>query len=264
MFSQWRNDDGFRGKIIFIVGVALVVMLGQTLRVLAAQPATYPFQDTWQRPDQPVLTGQVSRTWMWGPEAFTDTLTEAYADSPGGTRTTQYFDKARMEDNGFRAVDPWDVTNGLLVVELLSGRMQLGDNAFEQRERALVNVAGDTDDANGITYAALAGLRDATPLADGAAVIQRIDRAGNVTADPALDAYGVTAAEHVIEPGIDHQIASPFWACMNSSDIVYVDGSYLREWVSASPALGSTASMSTATAMSTSPAMMAMAPSSRS
>jgi hypothetical protein len=70
----------------------------------------------------------------------------------------QYFDKARMEITHPDA-DPssiWYVTNGLLVVELVTGRMQTGDARFVQREPAQVNVAGDPDDPHGVTYATIA------------------------------------------------------------------------------------------------------------
>ena len=59
----------------------------------------------------------------------------------------QYYDKARMEIN-----DPsgerdsrFFVTNGLLVVELISGRVQTGDQEFESQARppSQVPVAGD-------------------------------------------------------------------------------------------------------------------------
>src|SRR3546814_3493255 len=44
-----------------------------------------------------VLEGRISRTWMWGQEAFTGAVYEEYAESPSGQRLVQYFDKARME-----------------------------------------------------------------------------------------------------------------------------------------------------------------------
>ncbi|MEZ4572086.1 MAG: hypothetical protein R2849_17530 [Thermomicrobiales bacterium] len=56
-------------------------------------------------------------------------MTRSYADSPGGSRQVQYFDKSRMEinDPGGDTEELWYVTNGLLVVELMTGRMQTGD-----------------------------------------------------------------------------------------------------------------------------------------
>src|SRR3954453_17043412 len=62
---------------------------------------------------------------FWGPLAnASPAVTEAYVEASGGKRTVQYFDKARMELAG-----PNAVTNGLLTVELKTGRMQVGDTA---------------------------------------------------------------------------------------------------------------------------------------
>ena len=193
---------------------------------LAGQSSHPAFQGTWERTDYPVLNGDVARTWMWGPEAFTEVLTEEYAESPSGQRQVQYYDKARMEINDPDA-DPnsiWYVTNGLLVVELMTGRMQTGDANFVERSPADVNVAGDANDPIGPTYATFAALRGLAPLADGAQIIQRVDRAGNVTEDGSLTSQGVTAAYRVQVPGIDHQVASVFWEFMNSSGPVIEDG----------------------------------------
>ncbi|MEZ4524225.1 MAG: SMP-30/gluconolactonase/LRE family protein [Thermomicrobiales bacterium] len=73
----------------------------------------------------------------------------------------------------------------------------------------------------------LAKLRTASPLADGAPGHSAHDANGAVIEDAALNVFGVTAAYHVNEPGIDHQVASPFWAFMNASDLVYEDGVFL-------------------------------------
>ncbi|MEZ4524229.1 MAG: NHL repeat-containing protein [Thermomicrobiales bacterium] len=226
MLSRWQNNDGFRSKSIFIAVATLIVILTQTLRVIAAPPATDPFERTWQRSDQPVFGGQVSRTWMWGPEAFTTAMNESYADSPGGMRTVQYFDKSRMEISN-PAGDPassWYVTNGLLVVELITGEMQTGDAQFELRTPARVNVAGDADDAAGPTYLTLGQVLDEAARDEGAPIIERLDRSGAVSSDPGLSERGVSAAHYVAET--DHTVASPFWTFMNSDDLVYVDGQY--------------------------------------
>ena len=60
---------------------------------------------------------------------------EPYRESPGGQRQVQYFDKARMEinnPNGDRN-NPFFVTNGRLVVEMVSGRIQTGENQYNSR-----------------------------------------------------------------------------------------------------------------------------------
>jgi hypothetical protein len=187
------------------------------------------FERTWARTDEPVAAGQVARTWMWGPKPISLGLMEAYADAPGGERLVQYFDKARMEDNRYRAVEPWDTTNGLLVVEMMDGDLQLGDTAFVAHRHgpSTENVAGDPDDTEGPTYATLASLRSQPPAADGAIINQVVDREGRVTTDESLNDMGVTAAWRVTVPGIDHQVASVFVDFMRSTGLVFVNGAFV-------------------------------------
>jgi hypothetical protein len=92
------------------------------------------FQQRWAASDRDAA----GRTYVYGPAPFTDGLREPYANSPGGQRLVQYFDKARMEIN-----DPASgvVTAGLLAVELISGRQQNGDDVFQPRGPARVSVA---------------------------------------------------------------------------------------------------------------------------
>ncbi|RIK45367.1 MAG: hypothetical protein DCC58_06625 [Chloroflexi bacterium] len=209
--------------------VASVLLLAAFTRAAAAPPANDAFQRTWARTDKPVADLVVSRTWMWGPDAFTGPLTEPYAEGPNGSRTVQYFDKSRMEITHPDAPDDglWYVTNGLLVVELMTGEMQVGDAAFQQRLPSQANVAGDADDPTGPGYHTMAMVRDAAPLADGELITWRIARDGSLTHDPTLAVYDVRAAHRVIVPWIDHQVASPFWAFMNSSGLVYEGGQYV-------------------------------------
>src|SRR6478672_10355143 len=98
----------------------------------AAMPGP-AFGQVWGRTDQPGGEGRVARSWMWGPHDFYSTY-EPYAQGPGGGHLVCYFDKSRMEVNnptGDRT-SPWFVTNGLLVVEMISGRIQVGDTQFMQ------------------------------------------------------------------------------------------------------------------------------------
>ena len=202
-------------------------LLTSILGVGAAPPANEHFQRTWARTDQPVATGRVSRTWMWGPEGFTGQLWEPYAESPGGQRVVQYFDKSRMEitNPAGDAGSIWYVTNGLLVVELITGQMQTGNASFSQRQPAQVNVAGDADDPTGPTYATFGGLLNAPPAAVGTLLTNRLSRDGQVTNDPSLAAQGLTVA--VIDEVTNHAIAGPFWEFMNSSGVVWDGSSYV-------------------------------------
>ena len=182
------------------------------------------FYRTWERTDRPVADGSVSRTWMWGPDGTSITLMEPYLESPGGERTVTYFDKSRMEITNPHG-DPgsiWYVTNGLLVMEMITGNVQVGNNSFEQHAPANINIAGDPDDPNGPTYASFASVQNAPSQAEGQPVTHWIARDGTVTNDPSLAARGVTSARFV--PETNHTVASVFWGFMNLNDLVYESG----------------------------------------
>jgi hypothetical protein len=106
-----------------------------------ADPA---FQAQWQ-------AGEAIIPNFWGPLANAkDGQQEPYKEATGGNRLVQYFDKGRMElTNG-------TVTNGLLASELVRGRVQTGNNTFEDRPQPAIPVAGDPD-GGGVMYAQLAG-----------------------------------------------------------------------------------------------------------
>ena len=106
------------------------------------------FQKVWSEADAAVANEQARRSWTWGPSPWFD-YREFYKQAPNGLRLVQYFDKARMEIN-----DPANtggplggVTNGLLPVEMVAGRVKLGDgigpDQYEPRAPAEIPVAGD-------------------------------------------------------------------------------------------------------------------------
>ena len=164
-----------------------------------AVPASLPFADSafesiWTRNDQPVASGAAQRSWTWGPAPLV-AGTEAYADAPDGSgkRLVQYFDKARMEINNptLAPASNGFVTNGLLTVELISGRMQVGNSKFEARAPAGINIASDPDDANAPTYSSFgtvsntsAGEHRQSDKSAGGYATERINRQGQVSDDP--------------------------------------------------------------------------------
>lgn len=183
------------------------------------------FDRTWARTDRPVADGSIARTWMWGPEPITGVLTEPYTESPGGERDVLYYDKSRMEvthPEGDRST-PWYVTNGLLVVEMIEGLLQSGDDEWQEATPAGIPVAGDLD-AAGITYADINsfGLRDAPALEERTLITEVIDSDGNVTNDKEVGDYATFSEYYVPETG--HTVASVFWEFMRSQGIVSVDG----------------------------------------
>jgi Tol biopolymer transport system component len=235
--GDWRqvigfSPDGRYYSLLHVPGGRPVEMtirdlhLGETLLEdvgwMAWQPsavnksASLAWNRTWAREDRPVAAGE-SRTWLWGPGHF-DVRVEEYDEAPDGFRAVRYLDKSRMEitnpqgDRGSR----WYVTNGLLVVELITGRLQVGDDRFVERAPANVPVAGDANDPHGPTYATLGSVLNAPPLEVGQEVRATINRNGQIGAD---GPGGVTAAHYV--PQTNHTVASVFWDYLNSTGPVW-------------------------------------------
>jgi DNA-binding beta-propeller fold protein YncE len=214
-------------RILFVLSVFVVPLL-LPVSTSAQEPANEDFYRTWARHDDPVASGRVERTWMWGPQAYTESMMEEYVDVSGGEREVQYFDKARMEIN-----DPdrdrssiWFVTNGLLVQELISGRLQVGHDTFERREPAEVNIAGDWDDPHGPTYATFNRAGDGNDYDNGVITV-RITREGTVFIDSTLLQRGIDSAHRDDVTG--HWIARPFWEFMNSQGLVNDGGEYTTD-----------------------------------
>ncbi|MGH9176314.1 MAG: hypothetical protein ACRD1H_18240, partial [Vicinamibacterales bacterium] len=169
-----------------------------------------------QRTDDPVASGVVSRTWLWGQETFHSAY-EPYVETQHGSRLVFYYDKSRMEvtDPHDDRAQQWYVTNGLLVVELITGQLQLGDDTFQERGAAAVNIAGDPDDTGGPTYASFATLLNLPPIGANETILLTTDRDGTVNANSHLAEYGVTGGPYVEETR--HRVASVFWDYLNSS-----------------------------------------------
>lgn len=193
--------------------------LADIYQAQAAQDfADVEIQFVWYRTDKLVASGKVSRTFLWGPEPFTGGLQESYSEAPGGKRLVQYFDKSRMEITNPKGdkTNPFYITNGLLAQELLTGKMQLGDNKFEERAPAAIGLAGDTDDTNGPTYQSLSALTGPTGNATGQAANGGIDRLGN-TRDGTADFGKYTVKYAYFEKSTGHNIAQPFWDFLNQT-----------------------------------------------
>jgi hypothetical protein len=223
------------GCLVQRTRLTLGLTTGAILAALAAgvasaeEPANDYFQRTWERTDRPVATGAAQRTWMWGPEAFTGELFEPYAEAHNNGRAVQYFDKARMEINhdiDVPADSPWRVTNGLLVVELATGRLQLGDTTFTQRAPSNSRVAGDEDGA-APTYATIGALMASPAYQLGHVITERLAPDTTVVTDPSLAGLDVTAYYYV--PETKHAVAEPFWYFLTSTQPVYENGQVVSD-----------------------------------
>lgn len=231
MFTTWLRRRGAR----LVAGLAAGAMALSVLASAGAAPfdgartlfADERFARVWSRTDSEMVRG--GRTWYWGPGPWFD-YAEFYRQGEHGLRTVQYFDKARMELNNprDRAGANQGVTNGLLVKELVSGRLQLGDDPFDvdQRPPADVPVAGNPRNANpsGPAYAAFAGVatidngyRD--PQRIGERVAATIDRGGNISLRPDLASAETEIVQYNTITG--HNIPRVFWEFMNQQGPIF-------------------------------------------
>jgi hypothetical protein len=199
-------------------------------QAMAQSFADAAFQSVWQRTDKPVAAGRVARSWVWGPSPFTAAIAEPYAESPSGTRLVQYFDKSRMEINDPHAArgGQWFVTNGLLVREMVDGRIVTGASSFTQVSPAQEAVAGDDAavNPNCPTYATFQFLsQQRADSRVGQAAMAIIAKDGSTWDDPTKAYYAGTTITYY-EGTLGHNVPKVFWDYMNQSGLVYEGGSY--------------------------------------
>ena len=198
----------------------------------------------WQRTDMPMaeeVAGLVPRSWMWGPHPLTGGMREPYAEGPGGTRLVQYFDKSRMEVNDPAAPrDQWYVTNGLLVVEMVTGEIQVGNDATVSHPPANIPVAGDPakDNPTAPTYQTFRTiaypLNDApAPLRTGTIVTNVLAKDGTISQQDEFSRYQVVLGTY--EQQLGHNIPTVFTDFFQQRGLVYQQGRYvqdqLMDWV---------------------------------
>lgn len=206
--------------------------------LLSLKFADPSFQRLWYYNDLPVAQNQVQRSWEWGPKPGVS-QNEAYNEAPSQERQVQYFDKSRMEINnpkGDRG-SQWFVSNGLLVREMITGQIAKGQNSFEQRAPANLQLAGDLSPDNvSPTYARFASLitnGDNNRVLDqtGQTVKQGLAADGSIwTLNAPPEALKLVA--YIKETG--HNLPQVFYDYMQSAGKIY-DGGFkdgaLRNWV---------------------------------
>ncbi len=191
-----------------------------------ADPA---FQTVWNRTDALVGQPNINRGYFWGPQPGFS-LTEPYKEGAGGTRLVQYFDKSRMEINnpsGDKS-SKFYVTNGLLTVELISGKMQVGDNTYQSRWAAQIDLASDGDDTSAPTYASFQNLLYDATSQIGANATATINRIGNVGDDSTKASDPGTVISYY-EPSTKHNIPKVFWDFLNQNGAVMDSGHKVTE-----------------------------------
>ena len=144
-------------------------------------------------------------------------------------RLVQYFDKGRMELT-IGGVGGPVVTAGLLVREMITGQVQIGDARFAQQPPAAIPVAGDADNAFPLYRDLASGAVVATTMSVGAPVQLLLAPTGaNATTVSATDPNTVGSERddptgHVVprafaalraQVGVDaigFAVTEPFWA----------------------------------------------------
>ena len=202
-----------------------------TVQLTWLVPPDPAFATVWSKADAAVAAGKVPRSWLWGPvPRFLGE--EAYAQGSNNEHLVLYYDKSRMEVNNpsGNKNDPYYVTNGLLSVEMISGRIQIGDNAtITASVPCTIPVAGDPRKDNPLTpsYAALALVASLhgdhqAPNRIGQAVGDALDVNGVISTDPAhapLARYAAFAGQ------TGHNIPDVFWTYLQG-----MQGTYGFDW----------------------------------
>ena len=135
--------------IVTLIGVSLLPVR-QADSPTFANPA---FEEIWS-----ARSASTSGFDLWGSEPLAWRI-ESYADAPGGRRIVQYFDRGRMElglpDSGRE--EP-QVYQGLLALELTTGRIHLGDSLTASRTPPSIPIDSGSPDDRVPTYAALSNV----------------------------------------------------------------------------------------------------------
>ncbi len=242
-----KKKLGLMAVVAIVVGGMLPVLgigpLGVNLPTAQAVAPAFSkpaFQKIWQTTDQPVDAGQVSRSFLWGP-TFIDAGYERYDDAiPLGSqrRWVQYFDKSRMELNNpyGNPNDQFYVSNGLLVVELISGKRQEGDNRkIDYKPGDNVVVAGDSLSVNPTaptykTLRAIASYDEPSVTANrkgnrtsGQKATETLTKGGDGNGVLGNNpAFGTPGTEYVFySPELGHNVPKVFWDYMNQSGVKF-------------------------------------------
>lgn len=200
---------------------------------LAKAPAAVG--DLWRKVDGTVGQPSVTRTWLYGPDV-NKTTTENYSEGSSGKRGVWYFDKARLEitqPSGDTTAD-WYITSGLLPKELMSNRIQVGNNNFvEGPGAAKVVIAGDvTNNPTAPTYQTFSRVSSLNndkraPNRVGLPVQEMLNTSAQVvqTTPPASVKYAY------YEPTLGHNVADVFLNSFKTlpKDWLYIVGLPLSE-----------------------------------
>lgn len=139
-----------------MVVIGIVSLLSVTVVQAADEFASPAFAQRWRSDEQivpnfwgPLATahsGQYEQYLVTGTCPRTIPCRVAPVEPTADHRLVQYFDKGRMELTIVSAGGP-TVTAGLLVQEMITGRVQVGETQFVDQPAAAIPVAGDADNS---------------------------------------------------------------------------------------------------------------------
>lgn len=244
-----------------ILGIASALLAGALPAFAATEPDEGAFRRLWERTDAQVASGAIQRTWYWGAEPLR-TFDEEYKEGVEGTRRVQYWDKGRMEISNPNddPNDPWYVTSGLLPIEMISGRIQIGDREQKRAVPADIPVVGDLDiETNGdaptyrdfyqVTTVFLdsrlqpvlsdpigpGNADSAAPPRFGDLVSDRLNGNGRVERAPELGAAHPGTRIVYYDGVLSHNIPKVFWDFLQKTGKVQVNGEerqdLLMDWL---------------------------------
>lgn len=200
----------------------------------------------WALDDAVVANGGQQRIWYWGSQVLTSGA-EPYTEAAGGKRIVWYFDKARMEiaNPSGNPDDPWYITSGLPVDEMIAGFLQVGDHQLVDYRPADIPVTGDAiDPTKTITYsdlrpvATIFGENRSMPRPNEL-VLDTLGKDGVVTKNTRFSTYNVQLGTYHDAKG--HNIPKVFTNAIHLNLILYLAGHPVSEpyWVTV-PVAGKT------------------------
>lgn len=219
------NRQASPEKVLIGLGLIALVIILISIGAVFSPPPDLPFANEhyamlWLRSEAPSV--QSGRPWYWGERPWL-TNSEFYRQSPTGMQTVQYFDKGRMDEAGSDVM-------GRLVWEMLSGKIQLGDqlNDIDLRDPAQIPVVGDLQTpSRAITYADFAALQSAQsngrwPNLRGQTISSFVQADGSVIQRSDL---ATSASEQVwYDETTGHNVPAIFWDFLNRQGFVQMGG----------------------------------------
>jgi len=212
--------------------IAIVIVFGTGLVLAAPEIADSAFKRVWDRQDYLIEQGLVkNRSWTWGPNV-SPALEEELIQGLNGKRRVQYFEKSRMEINDPN-IDPsseWYVTNGLLPIEMMTGRMQVGYNfESENKVRGQARVAVIGDPGNFPTYADLLPLYQSPGTVNPNNVNRPVTTLWNADGSTSeFTNFSSDTLTTLLQGENGHGIVKAFTDFMNQEDFVYENGNSAR------------------------------------